>query len=79
MKSDITRLSEGKRGNPAFFAKDASSLAGEITYLNSKQAPNNKKQIISNKQITKTNALNLITLKGITPHPIPLPSGERGG
>ena len=24
-------------------------------------------------------ALNLITVTGITPHPIPLPSGERGG
>jgi hypothetical protein len=50
MKGDITHLSEGKRGNPAFFAKDASSLAGEIMYLNSKQAPNNKHQETNNFQ-----------------------------
>ncbi len=30
-------------------------------------------------QDTNTNALNLITLSEIAPHPIPLPSGERGG
>jgi hypothetical protein len=29
--------------------------------------------------LTNTNASNLITLGGISPHPIPLPSGERGG
>jgi len=28
---------------------------------------------------SNTNALNLITFNGIAPHPIPLPSGERGG
>jgi CRISPR/Cas system-associated exonuclease Cas4 (RecB family) len=28
---------------------------------------------------TNANALNPITVNGITPHPIPLPSGERGG
>jgi hypothetical protein len=28
---------------------------------------------------TNTNALNLITVNGIPPHPIPLPSGERDG
>jgi hypothetical protein len=26
-----------------------------------------------------TNALNLIRFSEITPHPIPLPNGERGG
>jgi hypothetical protein len=26
-----------------------------------------------------TNEINHITVKGISPHPIPLPSGERGG
>ena len=36
-------------------------------------------EIHFSKSDTNTNALNLITLKGITPHPIPLPSGERGG
>jgi hypothetical protein len=30
-------------------------------------------------QHTNTNALNLFTSVGISPHPIPLPSGERGG
>ena len=30
-------------------------------------------------QVANTNALNFITSVGIAPHPIPLPSGERGG
>jgi hypothetical protein len=30
-------------------------------------------------EATNTNALNLITLSKIAPHPIPLPTGERGG
>jgi hypothetical protein len=29
--------------------------------------------------VSNTNVLDLITVKGVTPHPIPLPSGERGG
>jgi hypothetical protein len=35
--------------------------------------------IVFRNHSTNTKALNLITLKGIAPHPIPLPSGERGG
>jgi hypothetical protein len=38
----------------------------------------NKENYLKNLGIN-TNALNLITSRAIAPHPIPLPSGERGG
>jgi hypothetical protein len=63
-----------KSGRPAF-AEAASRRQAEV-------APTHKEKVKCSfiyAKLNNRNALNLITFNGIAPHPIPLPSGERGG